>query len=297
MSKVRPKFHVSPPDLLKKKQSGQPIVMLTAYDYSMGRLLDEVKAIDVILVGDSLGMVLLGHSDTLQVTLDDMLHHVKAVSRGVDRALLIADMPFMSMQIDHASAMRNATRMIQEGGAHAIKIEGASDHLLSVTQALVQSGIPVMGHLGFTPQCLQTLGGFKVQGKTLESAELLIESALKLQEAGVFGLILEMVPSEVAAILTDLLTIPTIGIGAGQHCDGQVLVTYDLIGQFPDFLPKFARRYANVGAVIQDAVTAFADDVVHRQFPLEPAETFHFEPEALPALGVLKSRYQQQVSV
>ncbi|MCA9799787.1 MAG: 3-methyl-2-oxobutanoate hydroxymethyltransferase [Cyanobacteria bacterium HKST-UBA04] len=288
------RFHVSVVDLLKKKQAGTPIVMLTAYDYSMGKLIDQVEAVDVILVGDSLGMVCLGHNDTIHVTLDDMLHHVKAVRRGVNRAMLLADMPFMSMQIDHATAVTNATRMMQEGGADAIKIEGASPLLLEVTAHLVQSGIPVMGHLGFTPQCLQTMGGFKVQGKTLESAQLLIDSALKLQDAGVFGIILEMVPSEVAQLIRDTLRIPTIGIGAGLGCDGQVLVTYDLIGQFPDFLPRFARRYANVGVTIQKAVTDFAQDVATQRFPKEPDESFHFDKAQLPALTQYVHRRQAQ---
>lgn len=268
----------------RKKEKGEKIVSLTCYDYSTARMLDNA-GVEMLLVGDSLGMTVLGHPNTLSVTVDEMLHHVKAVVRGTKYAMVLADMPFMSYQADHTSAIHNAGRFIQEGGAHAVKLEGASDRVVQVVRHLVEIGIPVVGHLGFTPQSLNTLGGFKVQGKTLEDAKQLIGGALRLQEAGVFALVLEMVPVEVASLITRRLRIPTIGIGAGNVCDGQVLVIDDLIGRYSEITPRFVRRYLDSASLVQTAVQAYAQDIQQGTFPDNVTEAFAFPDEWLPDLS------------
>lgn len=270
--------------LRRKKEKGEKIVTLTCYDYSTARILDDA-GMDLLLVGDSLAMTVLGHPNTLSVTVDEMLHHVKAVARGAKHAMVVADMPFMSYQSDHAEAVKNAGRFIQEGGAKAVKLEGASDRVVEVVRHLVEIGIPVVGHLGFTPQSLNTLGGFKVQGKTLEDAKKLIGGALRLQEAGVFALVLEMVPVEVAQLITRRLRIPTIGIGAGNVCDGQILVVDDLLGRYSELSPRFVRRYMASSRLIQEAVSAYAGDIQTGNFPDNKQEAFSFPEELLPELS------------
>jgi 3-methyl-2-oxobutanoate hydroxymethyltransferase len=229
----------------RMKARAQPIAMLTAYDYPTALALDQ-SGIDSILVGDSLGMVVLGYENTLPVTMDDMLHHCRAVARGCRRALLIGDMPFMSYQVSTEEAVRNAGRLLQEGGMDAVKLEGGGPRLGAV-RAITSAGIPVMGHLGLTPQSVHQLGGFRAQGKTAAAAAQVLEDARLLEEAGCFALILESVPSRLGGLISGQLQIPTIGIGAGPLCDGQVLVTHDVLGMFDRFTPKFARRYADVG--------------------------------------------------
>jgi 3-methyl-2-oxobutanoate hydroxymethyltransferase len=270
--------------LKRKKEKSEKIVTLTCYDYSTARILDEA-GVDLLLVGDSLAMTVLGHPNTLGVTVDEMLHHVKAVARGTRYAMVVADMPFMSYQANHTEAIKNAGRFLQEGGAHAVKLEGASDRVVDVVRHLVEIGIPVIGHLGFTPQSLNTLGGFKVQGKTLEDAKRLIGGALRLQEAGVFALVLEMVPVEVASLITRRLRIPTIGIGAGNVCDGQILVVDDLLGRYSELSPRFVRRYMSSSALITEAVTAYAQDIRNGDFPNNESEAFSFPEELLPDLA------------
>ncbi len=249
----------------QKKQKGEPITMLTAYDYPTALIMDRV-GVDAILVGDSLGMVVLGYENTLPVTMEEMLHHCRAVSRGAHFALLIGDMPFMSYQISPMEAVRNAGRFLQEAGMDAVKLEGGRERAETI-RAIVAAGIPVMGHLGLTPQSVHQLGGFKTQGKTASAAGRLFEDALILQDSGCFSLVLESVPAQLAEYITQNLDIPTIGIGAGPGCDGQVLVTHDLLGLFDRFTPKFVRRYANLYAEMERAFRAYVDQVETRIFP------------------------------
>jgi 3-methyl-2-oxobutanoate hydroxymethyltransferase len=249
----------------QKKQLGEPIVVLTAYDYPTALAVDQA-GIDSILVGDSLGMVVLGYENTLPVTMEDMLHHCRAVARGAKYALLIGDMPFMSYQVSVAEAVRNAGRFLQEAGMDAVKLEGGQERL-EVVRAIVGTGIPVMGHLGLTPQSVHQLGGFRAQGKTAQAAARLVEDALLLQDAGCFSLVLESVPDRLAELVSKRLEIPTIGIGAGAGCDGQVLVTHDLLGLFDRFTPRFAKRYANLHAEMARAIGAFKDEVEAGTFP------------------------------
>lgn len=248
-----------------KKTRGEPITMLTAYDYPTALALDRA-GVDSILVGDSLGMVVLGYDNTLPVTMDDMLHHSKAVARGAKTAHLIGDMPFMSYQVSTLEAVRNAGRFLQEAGMDAVKLEGGRE-VASTIEAIVSAGIPVMGHLGLTPQSVHKLGGYKTQGKTAEAAKHLLEDAQILEEAGCYGLVLEAVPDRVAELISHRLTIPTIGIGAGAGCDGQVLVTHDLLGLFDRFTPKFVKKYANLHAQMHTAFMDYVADVQHHQFP------------------------------
>ncbi len=259
-----------------KKQRGEALTMLTAYDYPTARAVD-LAGIDSILVGDSLGMVVLGYENTLPVTMEDMLHHCRAVSRGASRALLIGDMPFMSYQVDTKEAVRNAGRFLQEAGMDAVKLEGGRERLDAV-RAILNAGIPVLGHLGLTPQSIHQLGGFRAQGKSADAAEILLEDALMLDEAGCFGLVLESVPDRVATYITQRLQIPTIGIGAGSGCDGQVLVTHDLLGFFDRFTPKFVKQYAVFHEEIQKALLEFQKDVMERKFPGEE-HTFSISDE------------------
>ncbi len=251
----------------QKKEHGEPIAMLTGYDYPTALALDQA-GIDAILVGDSLGMVVLGYENTLPVTMDDMLHHCRAVARGARAALLIGDMPFMSFQVSTEEAIRNAGRFLQEGGMEAVKLEGGRERLDSI-RAILGAGIPVMGHLGLTPQSVNLFGGFRPQGRTAITAQRLIEDALLLEEAGCFSIVLESVPARLAEMVSRKLTIPTIGIGAGAGCDGQVLVTHDLLGLFDRFTPKFVRKYADLHTEMQGAFTAYIADVQGRTFPAQ----------------------------
>ena len=252
-------------DFRTMKNSGDKISMVTAYDYSTARLVDE-SGIDSILVGDSLGMVMLGYPDTLSVTMEDMIHHCSAVVRGAKNALVICDMPFMSYQTSVYDAVKNAGRLIKEGKAAAVKLEGGAEFAEHI-KAIVNASIPVCGHLGMTPQSVNAFGGFKVQGKTVEAAKKLITDALALEEAGVFAIVLECVPAELAEYISKLLSIPTIGIGAGVGCDGQVLVYQDLTGIFNDFTPKFVKRYLNAGEMIRNAFVDYNYEVKHGKFP------------------------------
>lgn len=263
--------------LRAKKRKGQPITMMTAYDYPTAKWVDEA-GIDVILVGDSLGMVVLGYPNTLPVTMEVMLHHCKAVARGAKRALLVGDMPFMSYQVSVEEAVRNAGRFLQEAGMDAVKLEGGREQVKTV-RALVDAGIPVMGHLGLTPQRIHQLGGFRVQGRTAAAAQRLVEDALALEEAGVFAIVLEMVPAQVARYISERLQVPTIGIGAGPHCDGQVLVFHDTVGMFEEFHPRFVKRYAEVGSTIREALKRYREDVETRAFPGEEHSTYMDEEE------------------
>ena len=249
----------------QKKQRGEPVSMLTAYDYPTALALDQA-GIDAILVGDSLGMVVLGYENTLPVTMEEMLHHSRAVARGAKSALLVGDMPFMSYQVSVEEAVRNAGRFLQNGGMDSVKLEGGRDRL-NVIRAIVSAGIPVMGHLGLTPQSVHQLGGFRAQGKTAQTAKILLEDALLLEEAGVFSLVLESVPTQLAQYISGKLSIPTIGIGAGAGCDGQVLVTHDLLGMFDRFTPKFVRKYADLHSEMNRAFTDYIADVQTKQFP------------------------------
>jgi 3-methyl-2-oxobutanoate hydroxymethyltransferase len=251
----------------QKKERGEPITMLTAYDYPTAQAIDKA-GIDSILVGDSLGMVVLGYENTLPVTMEEMLHHSRAVARGAKYALLIGDMPFMSYQVSVEEATRNAGRFLQQGGMDAVKLEGGRERADAV-RAMVGAGIPVMGHLGLTPQSVHQLGGFRAQGKTASAAKRLIEDALLLEEAGCFSLVLESVPARLAELISEKISIPTIGIGAGIGCDGQVLVTHDLLGLFDRFTPKFVKKYANFHAEMNKAFTNYVEDVETRRFPAQ----------------------------
>ncbi|MBP9091430.1 3-methyl-2-oxobutanoate hydroxymethyltransferase [bacterium] len=257
---------VSTLTLQKYKRDGRKIVALTAYDYSMAKILDKA-GVDLILVGDSLAMVALGHRTTHAVTMEEMLHHTRAVTRGVSNAMVVADLPFMSYQVDVIQAITNAGRFVKEAQAHAVKLEGATRLNLEIIERLVGMGIPVMGHLGYTPQAIHGLGGARVQGRSADEAIKLIDDARALEMAGCFSVVLEMVPTAVAKAVTERLTIPTVGIGAGNVCDGQILVTDDLMGKFTDFLPRFVRRYADLSQVCQDAVGKYAEDVKSTNFP------------------------------
>jgi 3-methyl-2-oxobutanoate hydroxymethyltransferase len=251
----------------RKKQRGEAITMLTAYDYPTALAID-LSGIDSILVGDSLGMVVLGYANTLPVTMEDMLHHSRAVARGAQFALLIGDMPFMSYQTDIKDAVRNAGRFLQEGGMDAVKLEGGRERADAV-RAIIAAGIPVMGHLGLTPQSVNQLGGFRPQGREAAAARRLVEDAQILQEAGCFSIVLESVPARLARFISQRLEIPTIGIGAGVGCDGQVLVTHDLLGLFDRFTPKFVKKYANLHAEMARAFTEYKKDVESCSFPGE----------------------------
>ena len=251
----------------QKKERAEPITMLTAYDYPTA-LAEDQAGIDSILVGDSLGMVVLGYPNTLPVTMEDMLHHCKAVARGAKFAFLIGDMPFMSYQASTEEAVRNAGRFLQEAGMDAVKLEGGRERLDAV-RAIVSAGIPVMGHIGLTPQSINQLGGFRAQGKTASGAKRLLEDALLLEEAGCFGIVLESIPAKLAQLISQKISIPTIGIGAGVGCDGQVLVSHDILGLFDRFTPKFVKKYADLHNEMQRAFTGYIEDVQIRQFPAQ----------------------------
>jgi len=253
------------PDLIEKKRRGEKLVVLTAYDFPMAQLLDRA-GVDVVLVGDSLGSVVLGHETTLPVTMDAMVHHTAAVSRGARRALVVADMPFLAAQISVAGAVTNAGRLISEGGASAVKIEGGTP-VADAIRRLVDIGIPVMGHLGLTPQSVHKLGGYRQQARGEEAAVMLLDQARIVEEAGAFSLVLESVPAAAARKVTEALAIPTIGIGAGPDCDGQVLVSYDMLGLSQGHTPPFVKRYADLGTTILAAVREYASDVRDGRYP------------------------------
>jgi 3-methyl-2-oxobutanoate hydroxymethyltransferase len=261
--------------LRKMKESREKIVMITAYDYPGAKLVEEA-GVDVVLVGDSLGVVVLGYENTLAVTMEDMIHHTKAVSRGVKRAMVVGDMPFLSYQVSVEQAVANAGRFLQEAGAQAVKLEGGTEIIPAVNK-IVAAGIPVFGHLGFTPQSVNQIGGAIFQGKTAIKARKLLEDALRLEDAGVAGIVLELVPWEVAELISDRLTIPTIGIGSGPACDGQVLVYHDLLGLNRDFNPKHNKIFAPVGETVIEAVREYAAEVRSLRFPTE-ANTRRMEP-------------------
>ena len=252
-------------DLQKMKEEKQPVTMLTAYDYPLAVMLDDA-GIDIILVGDSLGNVVLGYDTTVPVTMDHMAHHVQAVTRGVKRALVVADMPFLSYHLSKEETFRNAGRLLQQGGAKAVKIEGGQPVLADV-QALTAAGVPVMGHLGLTPQSVHQMGGYRVQANTASAAEQLLADAVGLQEAGAFALVLECIPAKLAKQVTAELNIPTIGIGAGPDCDGQVLVTHDMLGLSSGFKPKFVKQYTNLQPEITQALENYRDEVKQKKFP------------------------------
>ena len=257
--------------LAEMKRNGEKIPMVTAYDYTAARIA-EAAGIPIILVGDSLGMVVLGHDSTIPVTMDDMVRHTRMVSRGASDALIVADLPFMAYQVDANEAMRNAGRLMQEGGAHTVKMEGGVA-IAETVRRIVAAGAPVMGHIGLTPQSVNALGGYRVQGRTRETARRLLDDALALQDAGAYSVVLECVPSPLAKVITERLRIPTIGIGAGPDCDGQVQVFHDMLGLFPDFLPKHARRYATLADDITSAFRQYAEDVRTGDFPAQ-SESF-----------------------
>ena len=266
---------------LEAKHKKEKITMLTAYDYSMAQLIDS-SGIDAVLVGDSLGMVVQGHENTLEVTMDHMVYHCRCVSRGVKDAFIVGDMPFLSYHISTEEAVRNAGRLIREGKAGAVKLEGGKN-MIAPVKAIVRAQIPVMGHIGLTPQSVNILGGFKVQGKEEAQVKSLIEDALALEEAGVFSIVLEAVPEELAKIITEKVGVPTIGIGAGRYCDGQILVINDILGMYSDFTPKFVKQYANLKNAINDALTGYIQEVKTGQFP-EEKHTFTIDEAVLTKL-------------
>jgi 3-methyl-2-oxobutanoate hydroxymethyltransferase len=260
---------VTVPWVAAAPKRGDTLVMVTAYDFPQGRTAD-AAGVDIVLVGDSLAMVVLGHPDTLSVTMDEMIHHTKAVRRGVKRALLVADMPYGSFHLGPEQSVANAIRFVKESGAQAVKIEGGRTEIVA---ALTAAEVPVMAHLGLTPQSVHRLGGFKVQGRDDHAHEAILAAALELEEAGAFSLVLECVPTDLAAEISDRLEIPTIGIGAGAHCDGQVLVYHDLLGMEERIAPRFVRRYAEVGKTSREAIARYADDVRSGRFPA-PDESY-----------------------
>jgi len=249
------------------KQKGEKITMLTAYDYTTAKIIDEA-GIPLILVGDSLGNVVLGYESTIPVTMADMLHHTKAVARGSRKAMVIGDLPFMTYHISNEDALRNSARLIQEGNAHAVKLEGGIN-VADKVRKIVDCGIPVMGHIGLTPQSINQLGGFKVQGKSLEAARKLIDDAKALEEAGAFAIVLETVPAPLATFISQSINIPTIGIGAGAGCDGQVQVVSDILGLFTDFVPKHTKQYARIADIMSNAITEYYNDVKAGSFPTD----------------------------
>lgn len=267
--------------LMDKKQKNEKITMLTSYDYSTAAMVDEA-GIDMILVGDSLGMVILGYENTLSVTMEDMLHHTKTVARAAHNTMVVGDMPFLSYHISKKEAVRNAGRFIQEAGAQSVKLEGGLERIDTI-KAILDAQIPVMGHIGLTPQSVNRLGGFKVQGKDLETASKLIEDAKALEEAGVFGIVLECVPTPLARKITEAVSVPTIGIGAGPYCDGQVLVVNDMLGMFKGHIPKFVKKFANLEPLIMEALQSYKEEVEAGTFP-GPEHGFTMKEDVLDKL-------------
>jgi 3-methyl-2-oxobutanoate hydroxymethyltransferase len=254
-------------DIISMKKNGERISMLTAYDASFAGLID-AAGIDMVLVGDSLGMVLLGYNSTIPVTMEEMLHHCRAAGRGVKRAVLVGDMPFMSYQVSQNEAISNAGRFLKEAGCDAVKLEGGTE-LCDTVKAIVKAGIPLMGHIGLTPQTASQLGGYRVQGRDADSARRLLQSARDLEAAGVFAIVLECIPAQLSEAITRMVSIPTIGIGAGKHCDGQVLVTHDMVGMFEKFNPSFVKQFAKLAPQIKDAVADYNKEVKNGSFPAE----------------------------
>lgn len=265
----------------KQKEQGEKISMLTAYDYSTAKLMDQA-GINSLLVGDSLGMVMLGYEDTLSVTMEDMIHHSRAVANGAQNALVVTDLPFMSYHISIPDAVANAGRLIKEGHAAAVKLEGGEAFSKTI-QAITRASIPVMGHIGLTPQSIHAFGGFKVQGKTIEAAQKILQDALAVEKAGAFAIVLEAIPADLAALITKKLTIPTIGIGAGNQTDGQVLVYQDMLGMYGEMQPKFVKRYADLGAEMNSAIQHYKTEIQQEQFPAAE-HTFCIAPEIIAAL-------------
>ncbi len=268
-------------DIDQMKKRGEKIAMITAYDYTAARLVEQA-GMPVILVGDSLGNVILGYDSTVPVTMDEMVHHIKAVVRGTERAHIVGDLPFLSYQADVAEAVRNAGRLLKEGGCQSVKLEGGR-YMADTVSKIVQSGIPVMGHIGLTPQAVNQLGGYRVQGRTPKAAVEMMEDAKALEEAGAYAIVLETVPAQLGQLISERLSIPTIGIGAGVHCDGQVQVFHDLLGLFSDFTPKHARQYANLADTIRSAVSDYVADVGKESFPTDE-QSFFMKPEAIDEL-------------
>lgn len=263
------------------KEVGKKLTMLTAYDYSMAKLIDE-SGVNGILIGDSLGMVIKGEEDTLSVTVDEIIYHTKAVKRGTKNALIVSDMPFLSYHTSIENAVLNAGRMLKEGGANAVKLEGGAN-VVEQIRAIVNAQIPVMGHLGLTPQSVNVFGGFKVQGKSEETIKQLVEDAIQLEKAGAFAIVLEGIPSKVAELITNSVSIPTIGIGAGAECDGQILVYQDMLGMFDNFIPKFVKQYASIGLDIKTAIKSYIEEVERGEFP-EEEHTFKIDENLLEKL-------------
>jgi len=269
---------ITPVDIQAMKREGKRIAMLTAYDYPTA-LLEDRAGIEIILVGDSLAMTVLGYENTLPVTMDAMIHHTQAVTRGAKYALIIGDMPFMSYNTSERDAILNAGRFMKEGGADAVKLEGGAS-VKEIVKAIVRAGIPVMGHIGLTPQTISMLGGFKVQGKDAQGAQKIIDDALSLEDAGAFSVLLEAVPAPIAKRVTERLNVPTIGIGAGVHCDGQVLVVHDVLGLFDRFTPKFAKRYVNLSELMLKAFDSYREEVTKGTFPTDQ-HSFHIDEKEL----------------
>ena len=269
-------------NIAEMKRRGEKIPMITAYDYTTAIIADAAE-IPIVLVGDSLGMVVLGYQSTIPVTLDDMIHHVKMVARGSKNALIVADLPFMTYQIDPAQALTNAARLMQEGGAHTVKLEGG-ENVAPIVQRIVECDIPVMGHIGVTPQSVNALGGYRVRGRNPREASQLLADALALEAAGAYAVVLELVPAPLSQLISQRLTIPTIGIGAGAGCDGQVQVLHDMLGLFTDFVPKHAKQYVNLAQVIKDAFSQYSQEVKDGSFPTEK-ESFAMDETLLAELG------------
>lgn len=263
------------------KGEGKRLSMLTAYDYSMAKIIDKSN-VNGILIGDSLGMVIKGEEDTLSVTMEEVIYHTKAVKRGVKNALIVSDMPFLSYHVSVEQAVLNAGRLVKEGGANAVKLEGGAN-VIEQIKGIVNAQIPVMGHLGLTPQSVNTFGGFKVQGKDESAAKKLIEDAVLIEKAGAFSIVLEGIPEKVAELITKAVSIPTIGIGAGKYCNGQILVYQDMLGMFNDFVPKFVKQYANIGTIMKEAISTYVKEVEDGTFP-EEKHTFKIDENELQKL-------------
>lgn len=272
------KQQVTRKTLNKAKKNNEPIVMITAYDYPSAKLAEQAGA-EILLVGDSVGTTVLGYDSTIPVTLEDILHHAKAVSRAVHQAMVIADLPFMVAHLERNEVLKAAARLMQEAGVYGVKIEGGSEVVENIT-ALTEAGVPVMGHLGLTPQSVNQLGGYLIQGKDSHTAQKIMEDAQRLEAAGVFGLVLECVPEELASTIRQQVTIPVIGIGAGRECDGQVLVFHDLLGIGSEFSPSFVKTYAEVGRMISEGITSYVQEVKNKQFPQEK-HVFHLSGETI----------------
>jgi 3-methyl-2-oxobutanoate hydroxymethyltransferase len=279
---------VTIPFLQAKKERKEKIVAITAYDFPIAKIVDR-SGVDMILVGDSLGMVVLGYENTIPVTMEDMIHHTKPVARASKRALVVGDMPYFSFHLTQEESVANASRFLKEAGASAVKIEGASKKRLKLIEALVEAEIPVMGHVGLTPQSICHFGQFKVRGKEIDEAKKIIRDAGNLEKAGVFSIVLECIPLEVAKVITDKLNIPTIGIGAGPFCDGQILVFHDLVGFSDGYLPKFVKKYADIHQLLSQAVKRYVDDVREGRFP-DNDHSYHFQSERIEELSAKKPK-------